>query len=378
MPLNPLVHARHPLPLPLAIGVFLLLGSTGCQGTESHAAAAAAPLSVETMEIQARTHYEVRRVFSGTVRSRRTSRLGFERGGLVSEVLVDEGDYVEEGQLIAKLDTAQLRAARRRIAASLTEAEAGVGISTLTSERLEKLAGQQYISQQSADEARFGLRAAEARQLELRAALAQIDVDLRKSRLIAPFSGFVSSRLVDEGTVVAAGAPIVRFRENDEREAVIGVPTTIPLEIGSVQELVLDGRSFEAVVSALVNDVDERTRTVTAIFVLPSEIEAADGQAIDLVHRRRVADEGFWIPTTALTEGLRGTWTVYSLGADGDGSIVRREAVEVLHAESDRAFVRGTLEDADRIISNGLHRVVPGQRVIQASVAIDRVAEPTR
>lgn len=376
MPLNPVVPARHPLPL--AVGAFLLLGSSGCRGAEGHAAAAAAPLSVETMQIQARTDYEVRRVFSGTIRSRRTSRLGFERGGLVSEVLVDEGDYVEEGQLIAKLDTAQLRAARRRIAASLTEAEAGVGISTLTSERLEKLAGQQYISQQSADEARFGLRAAEARQLELRAALAQIDVDLRKSRLIAPFSGFVSSRLVDEGTVVAAGAPIVRFRENDQPEAVIGVPTTIPLEIGSVQELVLDGGSFEAVVSALVNDVDERTRTVTAIFALPSEVEAADGQAIDLVHRRRVADEGFWIPTTALTEGLRGTWTVYSLGTDGDASIVRREAVEVLHAESDRAFVRGTLEDADRIISNGLHRVVPGQRVIQASVAVDRVAEPTR
>ena len=337
---------------------------SGCETVESHAAAAeSAPLTVETMQVEQLQKYEVRRVFSGTVRSRRASQLGFERPGMVAKVFVDEGDVVEEGQLIARLDTAQLRAARRRVAASLKEAQAGVGISTLTADRLAQLAEEQYISRQSADEARFGLQAAEAKQLELRAALAQIDVDLRKSKLIAPFSGIVSARLVDEGTVVAAGSPVVRFRESEEREAVIGVPRTIPVEIGGVQELLLDGRSFEAEVTALINDVNARTRTVTAIIDLPTELHAAEGQVIDLVHTRRVADSGFWVPTTALTEGLRGMWTVYSVEPDGEAAIVRREAVEVLHAETDRAFVRGTLEASDQIIANGLHRVVPGQRV---------------
>ena len=359
----------------VATGLLAALGLGGCSGAESHAAAAPAPLLVETMEVHALDNYEVRRVFSGTVRSRRASQLGFERPGLVAKVFVDEGDAVEEGQLIAQLDTAQLRAARRRMSASLREAQAGVGISTLTADRLAKLADEQYISRQSADEARFGLRAAEAKQMELRAALAQIDVDLDKSKLVAPFSGIVSTRLVDEGTVVAAGSPVVRFRESDEREAVIGVPRTIPVEIGSTQQLVLDGRSFAAPVSALVNDVNARTRTVAAIIELPAELEAADGQVIELVHRRRVVDSGFWVPTTALTEGLRGTWTVYSIERDGESGFVRREAVEVLHAETDRAFVRGTLETSDQVISNGLHRVVPGQRVLVSTTPGDAVAE---
>jgi RND family efflux transporter MFP subunit len=291
-------------------------------------------------------------------------------------VFVDEGDRVEAGQLIAKLDTAQLRAARRRVAASLDEAAAGVGISTLTADRLGQLAEEQYISRQSADEARFSLRAAEAKQLQLRAALEQIDVDLRKSRLVAPFSGIVSTRLVDEGTVVAAGSPVIQFRESDEREAVVGLPRTVRVDVGSIQELVLDGRSFEAKVTSIVNDVNARTRTVTVILELPNDIAAADGQVVDLVHRREVEDSGFWVPTTALTEGLRGTWTVYSVEAEGDALVVRREAVEVLHAETDRAFVRGTLEASERIIATGLHRVVPGQRVV-TSTQTDTVAEPS-
>ena len=347
----------------LASSGFIVLALSGCNGAESHAAAEATPLLVETIQVRELDHYEVRRVFSGTVRSRRASQLGFERPGLVAKVYVDEGDIVKEGQLIARLDTAQLRAARRRVSASLKEAQAGVGISTLTADRLGKLAEQQYISRQSADEARFNLEAAEAKRLELRAALAQFDVDLEKSKLVAPFSGIVSTRLLDEGTVVTAGSPVIRFRESDEREAVIGVARTIPVEIGSIQELVLDGRPFHAPVTALVNDINARTRTVTAIIELPSDLEVADGQVVDLVHRRRIVDSGFWVPTTALTEGLRGMWTVYSVAADEDGRVVRREAVEVLHAESDRAFVRGTLEASDEIISNGLHRVAPGQRV---------------
>ena len=354
------------------------LATIGCDEGGNHAAAAASPLWVETIAIEPQDTYEVRRIFSGTVRSRRASRLGFERGGMVAKVFVEEGDLVREGQLIARLDTKQLRAARRRVAASLAEANAGVGISTLTAERLGQLAEEEFISRQEADEARFGLEAAEAKKLELEAALAQIDVDLRKSRLLAPFSGVVSSRLVDEGTVVAAGSPIVRFRESDQKEAVIGVPPSIAVAIGAEQELELGNRSVSAPVAALIDDVDERTRTVTVILELPEDAEAPDGQIVRLVHRRRVTDVGFWVPTTALTQGFRGMWTVYVVKPDGDDSVVAREAVEVLHTETDRAFVRGTLEPGDRIVATGMHRVVPGQRVRMAAPTEERVSESAR
>ena len=362
----------------LATLSLLVLGPSACKGAQGHAAAEQAPLLVATMTVETLDRYEVRRVFSGSVRSRRASELGFERAGLVAEVYVDEGDRVKEGQLIARLDTAQLRAAKRRVAASLREAQAGVGISTLTAERLDQLAREQYIARQSADEARFGLQAAEAKRQELRAALAQIDVDLKKSKLVAPFSGVVSKRLVDEGTVVGAGASVIRFRESAEKEAVIGIPTSVQMPIGAEQELEIDGRSFAAPVTAHVDDVNRRTRTVAVIIALPPSVEAADGQVVNLVHRREVADRGFWVPTTSITEGLRGSWTMYALEETADGPVVRREAVEVLHAETDSVFVRGTLESGDVVIANGLHRVVPGQRVRDQRAEAPGVAEAER
>ncbi|MGB5221683.1 MAG: hypothetical protein WBN60_11690, partial [Polyangiales bacterium] len=68
-----------------------ILGFTlsACSRVESHAAAEPAPLLVETMEVAELSDYEVRRVFSGIVRSGRASQLGFERPGTVAKVFVD-------------------------------------------------------------------------------------------------------------------------------------------------------------------------------------------------------------------------------------------------------------------------------------------------
>ena len=115
MPDNILIHARHGA----LVASLTILGAiiAGCNSVETQAATQPDLLFVETMAIEPLDRYEVRRVFSGTVRSRRASQLGFERGGMVSKVYVEEGDRVKEGQLIARLDTAQLRVARRRDAA---------------------------------------------------------------------------------------------------------------------------------------------------------------------------------------------------------------------------------------------------------------------
>jgi hypothetical protein len=80
--------------------------------------------------------------------------------------------------------------------------------------------------------------------------------------------------------------------------------------------------------------------------------------------RREIATQGFWLPSSALSRGNRGLSNVYSVSPDRDGygTVVRRD-VEVLHAEEGRVLVRGALDAADRIVSQGTHRVVVGQRV---------------
>jgi RND family efflux transporter MFP subunit len=321
------------------------------------------PLPVATVAFRLEdAHAETRR-FTGEVRSGQASRLGFERGGRVARVVVKEGARVAAGDVLARLDTAQLRAARRRVQAGLEQARARRELSNLTAQRVGRLAREEFAPVQDADEARLGRDAAEARVDELEARLAQIAVDLRKSVLRAPFAGLVSDRLVDEGTVVGPGAPVLRLVHDGGKEAFVGVPVEMlrTLAVGSKHTVVV-GEAAPRVVSArvtgLVDDVDPGTRTAGVILKLSGDVEVAEGEVV-----RRRAARGGWLPLSALEAGLRGLWTVYRVGADG---VAVREAVEILHTDGDRAFVEGTLSDGDHVIARGLHRLVPGQRVREA------------
>ena len=75
-------------------------------------------------------------------------------------------------------------------------------------------------------------------------------------------------------------------------------------------------------------------------------------------------DHGFWLPLTALTESERGLWGVLVVNRS---SVLERRVVEVLHAEADRAYVRGTLQDGDWVVRTGVQRLVPGQQVAAAA-----------
>ena len=142
------------------------------------------------------------------------------------------------------------------------------------------------------------------------------------------------------------------------------------LEIGGVEH--------SATALQVLSKIDAATRCVSAVFELEeSEIEVFPGQVVRLALERTVAEEGMWIPTTALTRGLRGLWNCYAVveatssgGAQGGRYRVERRQVEVLHAEGDRVYVRGTLRDGERIVSEGTHRLVAGQPVTPNEIEI--------
>ena len=118
---------------------------------------------------------------------------------------------------------------------------------------------------------------------------------------------------------------------------------------------------------AVLDEVASDTRTVTAIFLLEErETPVRHGALARLLLETRREAPGFWLPISALTESRRGLWAAYAVVAEpGERSWhrVERRELTMLHAESDRAFVRGTLGDGERLVASGVHRLVSGQRV---------------
>ena len=315
--------------------------------------------------------YEVDRTFVGRVESTRASDLSFELSGTLEEVAVEEGDAVDAGALLAKLDTDRLLARRTEVEAALDEAKARVGLAKTNHRRVQKARDLNAVSARSADEAEQTLAAQSAALRRIEAQLHSIDVELEKSTLRAPFAGRITNQFVDEGTVVAPGRAVVRLLDTEQLEARLGIAPTVSrtLNVGAQYELRINHQLIPCTLKAVLPERNRQTRTISAIFTIENpKLGVTNGDLAELVLKRNIEAEGTWLPLTALTEGRRGLWATYVLAEQvGDGLFtLESRQVDVLFQTTDKVFVRGALRDGERYVVSGLHRIVPDQIVMIA------------
>ena len=359
----------HPLyGLTLLVTVSLL---TGCVAkSDADAANEPEPVyhhRVTAVTVAAQDSYRIPRRFTGTVTARQSVDLGFELGGKVTAVHVDEGAEVKQGEVLAELDTALLQRGRDELRAQIKETEAQLDLVRQNLRRIDDLNKKGFASVREQDELNSQRKALNATLERLAAGLAANQTRLDKAQLLAPFDAVVSRRYIDDGAVVAAGAPVLKLLQSGPLEARVGVPPRLlgALDVGDAVTLSAGGREIIGRVLALSPDVDPATRTVTVRTALTATAGLVDGDLIDLRLPETVERGGFWVPMTALTDGLRGLWNVYVLTPgeeDGRFQLQARD-VQIEYADAERAFVTGALADGERIVGAGLHRLAPGQTV---------------
>ncbi len=338
-------------------------------------------LPVLVYNIRYQDSYVAQESYAGKISGARSSQLGFERGGLLAEIVVEEGVDVEEGAVLARLDQRALEAERLEIEARLKSAqaqivqlEAELELARRTEKRREQLVKNNNTSRQSYDEAAFRTRSLEA-QLEAAKANAQqaeaqleanaVRLDL--SELKAPFAGAITVKYIDEGTVVQPGQAVLQIVENGRLEMRVGVPAAAAngLDIGGVYKARAARQDITVTLLRIVDQISDATRTITAIFGINGQPEdIRDGTIGRLILEKRNDGRGFWLPLTALTEGQRGLWNAYAVVSQDDGGFVLElRPVDILYAELERAYVRGAFEDGELALKTGTHRVVPGLKV---------------
>ena len=321
-------------------------------------AAAVTPVSVTP--IISENAYTVDRVFIGQVEPQRSADVSFELNGRLDQILVDEGDAVAKGQLLATLDIALLEVERDRLTASRDAIAAQLAFAKKTVDRNAKLIGQGFTSQARLDEAVAQQDELLSRIGELDAGLRDVTVRIEKSSIEAPFAGQITSRHVDGGETLRSGELVLGMVELVSPQVRIGIPLDVDPALLADVEIEIAGQSYLAELATLRPDIDPVTRTRTALFDLKDGPDVAFGQTARVHVLDPVESAGTWVPTTSLKEGTRGQWTL--LVADAQKT-VRLATVEVLHAEDDRVFVRGQFPDGTVLIDQGPQRVTVGQRV---------------
>ncbi|MBL4601724.1 MAG: efflux RND transporter periplasmic adaptor subunit [Emcibacteraceae bacterium] len=337
-------------------------------------------LTVNTILVKEIEKYSTKQKISGQVVAARESDHGFDRSGILAEVLVDEGDQVKKGDILAKLDMRKLDATQQELNADLAaaiameiEAKATLTRVQTNYERYEILKENGHISQARFDQAKNELDSAKARDItagstvtKVNAALASLNVDREMSSLRARFDGNVIARYRDEGASFGmGGGPMIRLIEDSKLEIRLGLSesTAASLIIGDNYKFRQMNTEIKATLRSVIGKVDQNTRTVTAIFDIADGRNIRPGSLVEMTMEVDVYENGFWLPTEALAESRRGLWSAYSLlplEGYNDLSLLSRQELQVVYTEADRVFVRGTLKDGDRVVSSGTHRLATG------------------
>jgi RND family efflux transporter MFP subunit len=204
----------------LAVSAFMM---AGCNGGESASPAAIQTAQARVVASQQQQVPQNTRS-TGTVHARETAILSAQVMGRIQQVLVRAGDSVRAGQTLVVLDDAALHASSDQAQAAVraaqgqqAAAQTDVNLATSTLKRFQQLQAEKSVSPQEMDEV---ARRAEAAAARLDAMRAQTEAArsqasgaaamLSYTRLRAPFSGVVTARMADPGTMAAPGVPLLQ------------------------------------------------------------------------------------------------------------------------------------------------------------------------
>ncbi len=320
---------------------------------------------------------ELWREVTGEIRSLRRSVLAAEEPGLVIELAVNDGDRVELGQVIARLDDVVARIEVDQAAADVEARKGEIAERETLLRQRERDLGRvrELVERASAsgvelEDAEWGVELAEARLAQTRGALhadeallARAKDRLGKMTIHAPFDGRVVMKRTERGQWVEKGGGLVELVSLDQIEARLDVPEVVVKRLGeadaTVRVLVPSvGHEIEAKITQVVPDADRLSR----LFPVRVALDNSEGllrpgmSVIGSVPVGRV-ERLLTVHKDAILRDDAGEYVYFDAG--GQAMVAR---IERLFASRERVAVRSSmLRDGAMLVVKGNERLFPTQ-----------------
>ncbi|TJW21257.1 MAG: efflux RND transporter periplasmic adaptor subunit [Mesorhizobium sp.] len=367
--------------LPVVGVVVAALGLAGCS-QEKKAETQEVIRPVKVVEIgEAETTRQLD--YSGSVRARTEMNLGFRIAGKVTERLVDIGQHVNEGDVLARVDPSDYELSVKSAEASLDAAERQVETVDLARKRAEQLYAKNFAPKSQLDQAVLSYDQAVATRDAARSTLAQAQNQVHYTDLKASKAGIVTAISADIGQVVGAGTPVMTVAVDGEKEVLIAVPEMdiagfrpgkeVKASFWSDEALTLDGKVREVAGSA-----DPQSRTFAVRVSLPNDPRVLLGMTANVAATVGSKAQLVSIPLTAMAEkdGKHIVWTV-----DRASDTVHPRPIKVANFTADGVAVAEGLKQGDVVVAAGTQfmtdnlKVKPsGDAAQQSASAEDDVA----
>ncbi|MEE4218832.1 MAG: efflux RND transporter periplasmic adaptor subunit [Xanthomonadales bacterium] len=315
---------------------------------------------VESRDVQTSLHSVGRLV------SRNTPLLAAEVGARVMDVRVDDGETVEQGQVLIRLDTTAFELARREAQAAIQSLVVSIANEERRVSRYRDLKTTNAMSQERLDDAEAKLAADRASMAAAEARLAITEDRLSKAELRSPVNGVVEKRHVSVGDYVQPGSPMLTVTDTRNLRAELPFPETVGHLLQPGQRMMLEspiapGQVYEATVDLIKPQVGMASRSLVAIAHISNPGEwrpEATVEAVVVVENRPSAAA---VPVVSLVERPAGQ-VVYVLDDVATG-IVRQQVVEPGQRQNGWIEILSGLEVGETVVSDGAHYLSDGARV---------------
>jgi RND family efflux transporter MFP subunit len=289
---------------------------------------------------------------TGVVALRDEIALSFKIGGVVTQMLVREGDAVRSGQLLATLDLREIDAQVAKAQSAATKAERDLA-------RVTRLQADSVATRQQFDDA---TTAAEVARADLQTAA----VNRQYARIVAPTAGVVLRRTTEPGELVAAGATALTLGSRTSGTIVRASLTdrdVVRVRLGDRAVVHIDARA-EREIRGTVRQIGATSDPRTGTYNVEIAVDAPTGLASGMIGRVEILAAGAerlrTVPVEALLEADGDRATLFALGPDGRA---KRIPVEVAFVRGEQAGVRGGLAGATRVVTDGAAYLSDGAAV---------------
>ncbi|MYM86046.1 efflux RND transporter periplasmic adaptor subunit [Rugamonas sp. FT82W] len=314
--------------------------------------------------VLASSDVDVNAEFSGEVRARVESRLGFRVGGKIVSRKVDVGTLVKHGQVLMQLDPQDLQLSQAQALAGLRAAETNRDLAKAELKRYQELRNKNFVSQAVLDAKDSTYKAAQANVDATQAAYRGQSNQAGYAVLVSDVDGVVTAVDAEVGQVVQPGTPVVRVAKQGEKEIVIGLPEDKVETLRRVPDVqVRLWADPSNVVAGKIREIspvaDPSTRTYTVKVVIPDSLsEAKLGMTAVVQFASKTAKPQIKVPLTALyyEKSASSVWVV-------EGGVVKLVPVTIDGAAGNEIVLAGGVKPGQTVVTAGVNLLKPGQKV---------------
>lgn len=308
---------------------------------------------------------------AGTVLSRSDATLSAEVEGRLVEV-ADVGARVAEGDVVARIEDTTLQLRVSELEAEIARSNARLSFLDAELERVQRLAETNLAAASQIDQTRSERDIAHSDLAVTRSRLAQLQDQIERTRVRAPFPGVVVERVARAGERVGVGARILRIVDPDRLEVVARAPLRYYryVQAGASLPVEAAGETIDAPLRTVVSVGNEDLH----VFELRLDIDRPlpVGQTVRVTIPTAELRKVLAVPRDALV--LRGSGTAVYVVAD-DGT-ARRASVSTGIGQGDWIEVAGPVQAGDRVVIRGNERLRDGQEVdVQGGAAAADLAD---